>query len=407
MRPLVPLVAVALTAAGGEEKPPQRPYKLSLEFRTRYEVRTGAGFGRELDRENPLFRTRVGAEYRPARWLRLSGMAQDSRAPLYGGLAPASQRDSVDLHEGYAEFFPGRRGFGAIIGRQMLQLGEGRTIGTSDWANSSRTYDTARFYYRLPGARLELILTSLVPVRSGSFNHPVLGDRVWGVYNSFTNWIPKGAVDLYVLRHDRNRPGGFAGPGRLGVTAYGGRATGPLPRDFWYSLEIIAEQGHSGDQRQRGLAGFAGASRRFDFTWPLELSIEYKYASRDYDLLYTAVHDRLGRSDLFGWKNIHNIRCLNNLLLTKALSLSFMYNDNWLDDPAGNLYDPRGRLIVSPLPGARARHVAREIDLFTTLRAGHFTFGAGFTHLFSGDFLSTATPGVNPRYLYVFQTYAW
>jgi hypothetical protein len=113
----------------------------------------------------------------------------------------------------------------------VIALGEGRgrLIGDSQWTNTSRSYDTARLYYRLPGARIEVLMVSVVKILADKFNVPDLGDRVWGTYDTFTQIIPKGTVDFYVLRHDQNRPGGFTGIGNLGTNTLGGRAEGPLP----------------------------------------------------------------------------------------------------------------------------------------------------------------------------------
>ena len=91
-------------------------FKLTFEFRTRLETRTGNNFGLSPDLENPLFRTRVGAEWDATDWLRVSAMGQDARAPLYGGPAPASARDTMDLQQAYLEFAAKRNtGFGAHI----------------------------------------------------------------------------------------------------------------------------------------------------------------------------------------------------------------------------------------------------------------------------------------------------
>src|SRR5690242_969018 len=79
-------------------------FKLIFEFRTRLEARTGNNFGRAPDLENPLFRTRVGAQWDATDWLRVSAMGQDARAPLYGAPPPSSARDTIDLQESYLEF---------------------------------------------------------------------------------------------------------------------------------------------------------------------------------------------------------------------------------------------------------------------------------------------------------------
>ena len=393
-------------------------FKFTLDVRSREEARTGVTFGKDVDLENPLFRTRIGAQWMPVPWLKLSAMGQDSRAPQYGGPAPTAARDTMDLHEGYFELFPGqKKGFGAIAGRQMLNFGEGRLIGTPQWSNTSRTYDTARVYYRLPRARLEFLLASIIKVLPDSFNKPVLGDRLWGMYDSFPELIKHGVIDVYALRRDQNRPGGFTGAGTLGINTFGGRATGPAPFGLKYSVEAAAQTGHAGVQTHRAAGAFSNVSRRIMLHWPLDLSVEYKYASGSadplgprsgtFDQLYAANHDKFGHADLFGWRNIHNLRSLDTLHIGKNLALNVMYDNYWLASAKDSLYNGQGRSIVRSVRGEDGTHVGQEIDTFATYSHSGFTFGAGFAHLFAGEFLKRTTPGVNTRYLYLFQGYSF
>jgi len=393
-------------------------FKLTLDVRSREEARTGVTFGKDANLENPLFRTRVGAQWAPLSWLKLSAMGQDARAPEYGVAAPTSARDTMDLHEGYVELFPDqKRGFGAVFGRQMLNYGEGRLIGTPQWTNTSRTYDVARAYYRLPRARLEFLFASIVKVLPDSFNKPVLGDRLWGMYDSFPELIKHGVVEAYVLRRDQNRPGGFTTAGTLGINTFGGRATGPAPLGLKYSVEVATQTGHTGLQTQRAAAWFSNVSRRVTVHWPLDLSIEYKYASGSsdptgprsgtFDQLYATNHDKFGHEDLFGWRNIHNLRSLDTLRITKTVALNVMYDNFWLASAKDSLYNGQGRSIVRSTTGRDGTHVAQELDGFATYTTKGFTFGAGFGHLFVGEFLKRTTPGVNTRYLYLFQSYSF
>jgi hypothetical protein len=394
-------------------------FRLIFEFRVRDESRTGNNFGLAKNLDNPLLRTRIGAQFDATDWFRISATGQDARAPDYGGVAPTTARDSMDLHEAFVEFFAKRKtGFGALFGREVISLGEGRgrLIGDSQWSNTSRSYDTARLYYRLPSARLEVLMVSVVKILADKFNVPNLGDRVWGAYDTFTKIIPKGTVDLYLLRHDQNRPGGFTGIGRLGTNTLGGRAEGPLPGMLKYSLETAIQSGKTGLVAHRGYAWFSGISRPVRLTLPLDLEVEYKYASgsrnaatRDntFDQLYASNHDRFGRTDLFGWRNIHNLRSLNTLHVTKPLAISVMYNNWWLASPTDALYNSSGGSIVRSAKGAAGTHVGQEADLFGTYQASGWTFGAGMAHVFAGGFLRAATPGVNTNYLFVFQSYTF
>ena len=419
MRSVVLLVLFVSSAFSQISWPPKwDKFKFTFEARAREEARTGVNFDRDADLDNPLFRTRIGAQWTPVEWLKLSAMGQDSRAPEYGGPAPTSARDTMDLHESYIELFPFRKtGFGAVVGRQMVSLGEGRIIGIPQWGNTSRTFDTVRVYYRLPRARLEFLLVSIVKVQPDSFNKPVLGDRLWGMYNSFPELIRKGVVEAYVLRRDQNRPGGFTGPGRLGINTFGGGATGPAPLGLRYSIETAAQTGHVGLQSHRAAAWFSAVSRRVALRRPLDLSVEYKFASGSqdpqgprsgtYDQLYATNHDKFGHADLFGWRNIHNLRSLDTLHLAKGLALNFMYDNFWLASAKDALYSGQGRAIVRAARGDAGTHVGQEFDWFATYSCSGFQFGAGFAHLFAGEFLEKTTPGVNTRYLYLFQSYSF
>ena len=409
--------AEALTAATG--------VKLTFEWRDRYESRTGTSFGAAPGIDTGLERTRLGLTWSPARWLKLSGMAQDVRAPWYGPGATNKVRDQADLHEAWVELLgEAKHGFGLTVGRMMLSYGDGRIIGVSQWTNTSRTYDTARLYYRIPQGRLEVLFVSQVPVRIGEFNRPALGDRLWGTYDSFPNVIGKNSVEVYVLRREQNRPGGFtggtkaAGTDKLGITAYGTRLTGPAAWGAKYVFEGVLESGKVGPADLRAGGAVATLSRRWTAGHrPLDISGEYKYASgtsnpsdtahtATFDQLYAANHDKFGHQDLFGWRNIHNARSLATFGITRALALNFMYDDYWLASAHDGLYNGSGSRLVRSATGTAGRHVGRETDVFATYKYQHFTFGAGYGHLFLGEFLRNTTPGVAPTYLYIFHTYS-
>lgn len=395
--------------------------KLTFEQRGRYEARTGSAFGKDVDVATGLFRTRLGLTYTPIKWLKVSGMVQDSRAPWYGAGAPNSMRDRTDLHEGYLEIF--KNGFGVAAGRAMLNYGEGRLIGTPQWGNVSRTYDHARMYWRSPKVQVEMLMVSPVKVRIGEFNRPVLGDHVWGAYNAFPNFYKKNLLEAYVLRRDQNRPGGFtAGSGKdgtdkLGINTFGFRLAGPASHGMKYSLEAAHQKGKIGPADLSASAWFSGLSRRWSIgRRTLDLSAEYKYASGTknpadlkhsgtFDQLYATNHDKFGHQDLFGWRNIHNVRSLATLGVTKNFAINFLYDNYWLANLKDAVYNGSGKLIARSATGTAGRHVGQETDIYGAYKHGHFTFGAGYGRFFSGQFIQKATPGIGPTYLYLFHTY--
>ena len=389
----------------------------SFEERTRWEAKTGVGFGKAVDQEDMLSRVRVGAQFEPVQWLTFSAMGQDSRAPFYGLVAPGTIRDTMDLQEAYVELFAHRTtGFGASFGRAMLNDGETRVIGVPQWSNVSRTYDHGRLYYRTNKARFEVLMVSPVKILPDRFNRPDLGERIWGTYNSFTG-VGRGiSIDVYALRHSQNRIGGWTGAGTLGTNSFGGRFYGTLPGNFAYSLEGIGQTGHVGLLTQRAFAWFAGMTYTIPDSHPVILSIEYKGASGTkpgatrsgtYDQLSPANHDKFGHEDLFGWRNLLTLKSLETFNISKKLALNLMYTNDWLYSRTDALYDSQGSSIAVSKLGTAGTHVGQELDSFLTYSRGHHTFGCGFGHFFAGEFLHATTPHVNPRYLYIFQQYSF
>jgi len=259
-------------------------------------------------------------------------------------------------------------------------------------------------------------MVSPVKVLPERFNTPNLGERIWGTYNTLSNVWRGASIEWYVLRHSQNAIGGWAGKGTLGTDSFGGRFYGKLPRQFVYSLEGIGQAGHLGLLPQRAYAWFSGLSRTVTaLRKPLDLSAEYKLASGTktgesysgtYDQLMSANHDKFGREDLFGWRNLKTFKSLGTYNFTKAFGLNLMYTDDWLFSASDSLYNSQGKVIAASARGLAGTHVGQELDSFVTYKYGAHLFGAGFGHLFSGRFVQLTTPNINPRYFYVFQQYS-
>ena len=393
-------------------------FAFTFEERTRWEEKDGVNFGKSVNQQDMLSRLRFGAIFSPLSWLTISGMGQDARAPFYGTTAPNTIRDTVDLQEAYIELFAGvKTGFGALLGRQMLNFGESRLIGSPQWSNVSRTFDTGRLYYRTKKAHLELLMVSPVKVFPDRFNSPDLGERLWGTYNTFSSIWHGASIDAYALRHSQNKIGGWTGTGTLGTNSFGGRLYGNLPGDFAYSFEGVGQSGHVGILTQRAWAGFAGASRKTTVLGrPLNLSAEYKVASGTgpgqsnsgtFDQLSPANHDKFGHQDLFGWRNLRTLKSLETLSITKAFALNVMYTNNWLYSRSDSLYNSAGTVISTSKNGTAGTHVGQELDSFVTYKHGAHLFGVGGGHFFKGEFITGTTKNINPRYFYVFQQYSF
>ena len=388
----------------------------TLEERTRWEEKFGVNFGKAVNQQDMLSRVRIGVQFAPLSWLKISAMGQDGRSPFFGAVAPTSMRDSIDLQESYVQILGRAKiGFGMNIGRQMLDFGEGRVIGTPQWSNTSRTYDEARVYYGARKAKFEALMISPVKILADSYNRPELGERIWGTYDTFGDVWKKASVDAYALRHSQNKIGGWAGVGTLGTNSFGGRLYGPLTQGFAYSFEAVGQTGHTGVFQQRAFAAFASGTKKTTFARkPLLLSAEYKVASGTkagstnsgtYDQLAPANHDKFGHQDLFGWRNLKSFKSLETLNVTKSFAVNVMYTNQWLYSATDSLFNAQGVVLAISKTGTAGTHVGQELDAFATYKWGAHTFGAGFGHLFKGEFIDTATSRINPRYFYIFQQY--
>ncbi len=415
--------AVALlllsAAAWGEE------WKFSFEQRTRYEGRWGINFGQDPDEGYALPRTRLGLTYTPVSWLKVSALAQDARAPGYA-TASASYRDPLDLQEAYVEINGEKKtGFSMLAGRQMVNYGEARLIGSPQWGNVARTWDQAHVSYKWTRWRAEALLVSPVKVQPAAFNRVVLGDRIWGAYVTGREAWGKTQADFYVLRHDKNRPGGFTagstalGTDRMGVNAYGFRLTGPMVGQFHYGMEGVFQNGKVAGAEHLAGAYYGGVNRAVEMgSRKVTLTGEYKYASGTenpadltrsgtFDQFYPANHDKFGHEDLVGWRNIHNVRGMAVAGVTKRLSVTLMYDSSWLASARDALYNGAGNAVARSALGVAGRHVGQEVDLFSTFKVGQrWSFGAGYGYFVVGEFVRKTTPGVSPQLVYFFHTFS-
>ncbi len=390
---------------------------LSFEVRSRIELRDKSEFGRGEVTHANFLRTRFGLAYTPASWIRFTTLGQDARAPLLGRAAPGTMRDPFDVQESYAEFRPSSKtGFGGDVGRRMVQYGDTRLIGAPQWAYTARTYDLARAWWRTPHARFEILLVSPIKPIGTGWNHPVLGDRVWGTYNSWKDLWIKSVVDVYALRHTQNRPGGFSGSGRLQTDSLGFRWAGRLTERARFTAEGILQGGKISNVTHRAYAYVGQIGYKFPLlARTMDVATEWKYASggqsanesNTFDQLYPAAHDKMGHEDLLGWRNVRNIRSTGVWTLTPRVSLTTMFTDSWLADRTDAAYNAQGRPISRSAGGTAGSHLGREIDLFVSWKRGPYTFAGGGGYFFTGEFFRRTTPGLSQRLFYLSHTYSF
>ena len=83
-----------------------------------------------------------------------------------------------------------------------------------------------------------------------------------------------------------------------------------------------------------------------------------------------------------------------------------MFDDLWLATRKDAVYNASGSLAVPAHPGATSNHLGTELDLSAEYtQNSHVSYGFGFAHIFTGEFLKQATPGKSYNYPFAYATY--
>lgn len=389
--------------------------RLSGEFRTRVEGRTGFNYQPDNNDAYGLFRTRFNVELAPTPWLDFYFQGQDSRAPgLDAGRPQATFRDPFDLRQAYIRIGSPKSLVKLTAGRQLLSYGAQRLIGPLDWTNTSRTWDALKLEIGTADAKVDLFASSVVvndPARQ--INHHRQGFNIHGAYGSLKKVVPNSVVEPYVLWKTG------------GVSVWtGGVRLASLPgakglHGFDYQAEVARQGGRVGTldhsaAASYGILGYGlGASKRKP-----HVSGEYSYASGDpnpgsgrhrtFDQLLPTNHLFYGITDPTGWQNMRMARGGFDFKPAKTLQINADYRWLWVDSPGDSLYDVTGKAVVKPKAGNTARSIGTEADLSAVWNASkQWKLGGGVGHLFAGDFLKQNSKGSGQTFPYIFAQYSY
>jgi hypothetical protein len=174
--------------------------KLSGEFRTRVEGRTGFNYQPDNNDGYALFRNRLNVELLPAGWLDFYFQGQDSRAPgLDAGRPLSTFKDAFDLRQAYVRLGKANGLVRVTVGRQLLSYGAQRLIGPLDWTNTSRSWDAVKVEIGTADAKLDLFASSVVAIDPAHPDHHRDGYNIHGAYGSLKRPLPRATVEPYLL----------------------------------------------------------------------------------------------------------------------------------------------------------------------------------------------------------------
>jgi hypothetical protein len=373
-----------------------------------------------------LQRIRIGLEWQPAPWWRVTLQGQDVREffsdrPDVPGVLGAEGDDAFDLRLAALEIGRPDR-LSLKLGRQVLSYGDERLIGPLEWLNFSRTFDAARLHWQQERWWLDLFAASAVRIHESEFNVSDFIDSadhrnqcLSGIYFS-TTLIPRHTADLYLLHlHEETRTGGtdFA---TLGTRW----RHDPLPEAPWdYTVEIAAQAGQVVGQDLRAFASHLEAGYNWlTHPWKPRLACEYSYGSGDgnpadgelhtFQNLYPTNHPPYGLMDTFSWQNMHNLALRLSAQPHARVKATLDLHAFWLDDTADAWYRANGTTTVRPrTPGARS-YAGSEADFTVSAKiSDHLQTLLGYSHFFAGSYLDDTGAGDDADFAYFMVTLSY
>lgn len=384
------------------------------EERARMQYILGENF-KSVDDHYLLNRLRLNMDVYAAKWLQFHFQAQDSRVFWQNTVpAPASQKDAMDLREGYVQFGSEETPLTFRAGRQGLDFGDGRLLMDGNWSNVGLTFDAARLTLRHNQLKLDLFSGASVKINQTSdLSLDTPGEHFDGAYASLGGLAPGATIEPYVLwrmEHNcKNQEGKY---GDVDEKTIGLRWTGKLPDGFDYASEVAGQVGsYAGDSIGAWMGHWVVGHTLPDARHRPRFFIELNRASGQnrlkdgshgtFDPMFWGSHDKYGLTDLVSSSNIVHLRPGFQYAMRPALTVGLAYDDFWLASARDGLY-VSGKLFVQNANGAAGTHVGQEVDVqsqWTVNRAMQVT--AGYGRLFPGEFLEKTTAGVPYNLLFL------
>src|SRR5262245_37439025 len=185
-----------------------------------------------------------------------------------GGPRPEIDEDRLDLHQAFVEATLGggpRDSMKARLGRQELQYGCSRLIGTREGPNVRLSFDAAKVMLQKCGWSIDAFGGRPVATEPGAWDdHADETQALWGVYaTTAVPVLPDGHVDVYYLGFDRKDARFDDGVGHERRQSIGVRAWRPVsPRPWDYDIEGVWQFGD-----------FAGSPIR---AWTISSNVGYR-----------------------------------------------------------------------------------------------------------------------------------
>ena len=404
-------------AAGAEPAKSLFPswMKAGAEFRGRFEGVNATDFRHDTGDHYYLHRIRLDLQFRPAPGLAFVFQPQYTEAPGYRPPVAANVEDHFDFHQAFAEYVQGAKDapqYGVRVGRQEINFGAQRLLGSSNWGNTSRANDAIRLFREDASTRVDVFASTVVQTQQYKLDRFKPDVQLQGAQVAWKKLFPGGLLETYMFRKIAKRETGEGRAGRTDLFTPGFRAIGKLPRRFDYNMEVAAQAGKLGTSTHHAWAGYWEFGYRIaEGARAPRLLAGYSHASGDrnptdgithtFDQLYPTNHAYYGWANRTSWRNMHEALAGVDLRPIKGMVMNLQYHSLWLASTQDYFYNFNGRPVVRNL-NATSNHLYHEADLNLTWDIQkHLQVIIGYTHVFPGGFLRQSTPGAHTVVPYI------
>jgi hypothetical protein len=395
--------------------------RLSGEYRIRAEGYEGASYTPENNQGYLLSRLHLNMDLKVS-WFRVFAQMEDAR-PLGNDAIPKASpyKDSADLHQAFVELGNMTSGrFSVRAGRQELIFGDQRVLGSANWLNTPRTFDAVRAAVNFGKIRVDAFSASVVNPVNGVFDHHKAGDDIHGLYGTISKVLPGATIEPYIFwRLARGLVTEEGTPGRRDTKTLAIRVSRKAGNGPDYTGHFLRQYGNIGADTVSAYAFNLAAGYTLKNA-PLQprVFVDWAYASGDknardgrnntFDQLYPSGHGLYGIVDLFGWRNLSDVKTGVEIKPWKKTQLSAVTNSLYLANAHDGLYNGAGNLVVRKADGSAGTHIGQELEGTGSYAFTRFlSAGAGYGHLFPGHFIKSATKGSSYNISYLMITYAF
>lgn len=373
-----------------------------------------------INNDYHMLRTRFHADLWYRDKVRLFAEAIDARA--FGSELPplAIDRNHADMLNLFADIKLANVNNGPVyvrVGRQELIYGSQRLISTLDWANTRRTFQGVKTFWRTPTWDIDAFWMRPMVVEKSNVDNWDTQQNFYGLWASHRP-KPGHLIDLYYLSLDNNRNVsptnlslGNIMQGNSIVHTLGGRLVGNID-SFLYELEGMYQFGQRSNLDISAFAVATGVGYRLPMPMNPQAWIRYDFASGDnksndgrsntFNQLFPFGHYYMGYLDRVGRQNIHDFNAQFTLHPVPWITFISQYHRFYLANNRDYLYNAAGLATLRDITGQSGSHVGDEIDFRMNFHASrHQDVLVGYSKLFSGNFLEKQVPGISADLFYV------